>query len=817
MKKTVNKWLLLFASIFLMMAVACSNSTGGGDNKDKGSDTGDTPESQPLQPVPTVPAPYPIQDDNYIGIKIRIADIPTETYARRIYVNDRVAGEDFSYGNNGALIPNQYAKKSEWGYPFVQADKSYKIVVEFIGSDYKTIKRTAPLKITAKKGLGDLVCPNAEYVIEDNILKFKKGAPVIYYGNNTNIKEYSNKKSGPSYAIQVFSDGWADNQYFFFGGEDLSQNTFDFAKNLKKELVTDNKLLLRVWAGIEDKDYGGYVYQIAYDKPFYLDLDKFPEDSINIEDLYPKNSAIKGKLFKENRGHDDRYNFYAFNTEESSDKVEGALIKCTYHKDSDKYQYSYVYMFTYKDGLLDFPETDDLRLIYKNSKYFTLNPEYTFERSSGSGLDSVFTSNDLNFTITMSSKGTIDISQPDDSGFTQTMSGSYTISDGIITLAGRESFLYDGFALYSIDGILEPLKAMPTNIELVGGGSDDISEHTEEPETKPSDEKKPFDISTVPGIYITKGVAEQYVEEEILILDSNGKYLWMFPNKRTNKTLYFMGTYELDESNAMNLLLHNQYKLDYTEQDITIDTSFENGEKEVYEFTITAQCRQYGFDFIGIDKILGTVGGSREWVKKIHGDTAADLSKVIPKNKDLKGKVFTYRTQAATPEEQQDLYYAFGKDGNDTTGPLSVTMYPYSIDGTEHDDPKSYSYEDGKLTLSGSENDTTSYMLFCVNGNYYLAPYSEILERTSGNGLYGKFIFDTLSVTFNENGGVLIENTTTTTATLNENFVNDQGFITLVGSSTNYLLYDGEKIYILIWLDNVIGFNPNSSSSGNGD
>ena len=183
----------------------------------------------------------------------------------------------------------------------------------------------------------------------------------------------------------------------------------------------------------------------------------------------------------------------------------------------------------------------------------------------------------------------------------------------------------------------------------------------------------------------------------------------------------------------------------------------------------------------------------------------------------MKEKVFTYRTQAATPEDQRDLYYAFGDDGNDTTGPLSVTMYPYSIDGTEHYGPNSYSYEDGKLTLSGSENDTTSYMLFCVNGNYYLAPYSGILERTSGNGLYGKFIFDTLSVTFNDNGGVIIENTATSTATLNEKFVNDQGFITLVGSSTNYLLYDGEKIYILIWLDNVIGFNPDSSSSGNGD
>ena len=46
MKKTVNKWLLLFASIFLMTAVACSNSTGENNNPEilPESTTEETPE-----------------------------------------------------------------------------------------------------------------------------------------------------------------------------------------------------------------------------------------------------------------------------------------------------------------------------------------------------------------------------------------------------------------------------------------------------------------------------------------------------------------------------------------------------------------------------------------------------------------------------------------------------------------------------------------------------------------------------------------------------------------------------------------------------
>lgn len=429
MKKTVNKWLLLFASIFLMMTVACSNAAGGGsdskDDKDKGNGTEQGTDDEPE--IQSGEAPEIIEDDNYVGIKIKITDIPTETYARRIYVNDRVAGEDFSYGDNGALITNQYAKKSEWGYPFVQADKSYKIVVEFIGADYQTIKRTAPLKITAKKGLGDLVCPNAEYVVEDNILKFKKGAPVIYYGNNTNIKEYSNKKSGPSYAIQVFSDGWADNQYFFFGGEDLSQNTFDFAKNLKKELVTDNKLLLRVWAGLEDKDYGGYVYQIAYDKPFYLELDKFPKDIFDITQYFPSIDDLKGKVLQETPS---KSQYIEFSSEvDSEGKLPGTL-----HTYSEGKQLWKDISILYKDGT-----------ITNNGKGFPLISDgpglycalYSGIRVAGEGRYGTFQF-EGDAPLTLSENGTYSVAGKE--------GGTYTFDDGIINF--KDGSLNNHIAIY---------------------------------------------------------------------------------------------------------------------------------------------------------------------------------------------------------------------------------------------------------------------------------------------------------------------------------------------------------------------------------
>ena len=470
MKKNVNKLLLLFASLFIMTAVACSSPSGGDSSNDgsgtpTGSDAPDTPPSTipPETPEPTATtAPQQIEDNDYIGIKIKIKDIPTGTYARRIYVNDRVAGEDFSYGDNGALITNQYAKKSEWGYPFVQADKSYKIVVEFIGADYQTIKKTEPLNITAKKGLGDLKCPNAEYVVEDNILKFKKGAPVIYYGNNTNIKEYSNKKSGPSYAIQVFSDGWADNQYFFFGGEDLSQNTFDFAKNLKKELVTDNKLLLRVWAGLEDKDYGGYVYQIAYDKPFYLELDKFPKDIFDITQYFPSIDDLKGKVLAEAPLGTQYIEFESVT--DSEGKLSGTMHACSItvlgsstQGTTTSYEWK-TNSVSYKDGKLT-TEKGNLTLLKDNSNGTNLYCAFfPATRVSGEGIYGTFDLGGL--IVTLDKNGTYSTSE--------VVAGTYTFEDGIINF--KNGFLeqymaiYDGKNLYvsiyyymEIDALPNPL------------------------------------------------------------------------------------------------------------------------------------------------------------------------------------------------------------------------------------------------------------------------------------------------------------------------------------------------------------------------
>ena len=142
MKKPVNKWLLLFASIFLMMAVACSNSTGGGDNKDKGGDTGDTPETPQ---IPIADPPTVINDDTYNGIKIQLekSDIPAGTYVREIYVNGKQAGSNgFSTKDDGSIEVSKYVTATEWGYPFVTAGKKYEVFVKYLDKDYHGLKQT---------------------------------------------------------------------------------------------------------------------------------------------------------------------------------------------------------------------------------------------------------------------------------------------------------------------------------------------------------------------------------------------------------------------------------------------------------------------------------------------------------------------------------------------------------------------------------------------------------------------------------------------------------------------------------------------------
>lgn len=467
MKKTVNKWLLLFASIFLMMAVACSNSSGGSSSEDSGNDTPQetpapgNPHSTPGTPgtttIPVGQAPDAITDDSYVGIKIKIKDIPTGTYARRIYVNDKVVSEVFSYGDNGNLTINQYANQTEWGYPFVESNKNYKIVVEFIGSNYQTLQKSIPLTITAKKGLGELKCPNAEWIVEDNILKFKKGAPVIYYGTNTNIKEYSNKKSGPSYAIQVFSDGWADNQYFFFGGEDLSQNTFDFARNLKKELVTDNKLLLRVWAGIEDKAYGSYVYRIAYDESFYLDLDKFPKDIFDITQYIPSNDDLKGKVLQEISK--SQYIEFA-SAEDSKGYLPATMYACSVKPSGSSsggtttsYEWHETNFF-YKDGKLDFGETSLTLIGDGPGLYCALAPA---TRVSGEGIYGTF--NVWGNSISLSEDGTYSTSGT--KGYYEFEDGIISFKDGIlqgnIAIYDGKTFYFGMFFYTAIDKLPDPL------------------------------------------------------------------------------------------------------------------------------------------------------------------------------------------------------------------------------------------------------------------------------------------------------------------------------------------------------------------------
>ena len=502
MKKNVNKLLLLFASLFIMTAVACSNPSGGGPSgggtsddgsgTPTGSDTPDTPPSTipPETPEPTATtAPQQIEDNDYVGIKIKIKDIPANATGRDIIINDAlVATDSFSTNADGSITVNQHVLEDEWAYPFVEAGKTYRVVVSFSDKNYQTIQTSKPLTITAESGLGELSCPNKQFKIEGNRLVFPKGSPTVYYKNNKTIDTYTNLIDTPYYLLEGFLSNWGD----YYSWNELGHgavlnydNTFDLGR-MKPTPDADKEYMFRIRFYFQDKDYGTYTYVIATDGETHFKLDPayIPDDIINIADLYPTNGDIKGKYFISER-NEGRFNIYELNPTETAGKVEGYLHKCLYNTTTDNYNCFDRLYLSYTDGFINIPDADDGYLIYINNKYYLTDPAYTFKRSSGSNLDSIFISSSKNITITLTSTGGFDAVYPDESGTLQNISYTYTNTNGIISSQGRDLFLYDGYALYQLEETLEPIQSLPSNYVYTGSTTTTVSPHLNFAERKP--------------------------------------------------------------------------------------------------------------------------------------------------------------------------------------------------------------------------------------------------------------------------------------------------------------------------------------------
>lgn len=359
MKKTVNKWLLLFASIFLMMTVACSNSAGGGDGNDNGGDSGETPVTKPL---PTSDAPTVINDDTYIGIKIQVksSDIPAGAYVREIYVNDKqVGGNAFDTHDDGSITISKFVTATEWGYPFVKAGKTYNVYIKYLDKSYNGIQQTKPVTITATKGLGELYCPNAAHRIEKNILKFTKGTPHVLYGDGTNIGEYPNRvtNSKPSYVLNIYkADDWSYQTWNWLGeGKDFEYNqNFNFAKHLKPGADLTKQYMFNVVCTINDKDYGDYNYFIAdtIENKFYIDQNNLPGDSIDITQFIPASADLRGKVLTDT----DRSQYITFeNTEDSNGNLNGKMYNASHNETTGVYTWEET-SISYKNGILNSDE-----------------------------------------------------------------------------------------------------------------------------------------------------------------------------------------------------------------------------------------------------------------------------------------------------------------------------------------------------------------------------------------------------------------------------------------------------------------------------
>lgn len=451
MKKTVNKWLLLFASIFLMMTVACSNAAGGGsgsgDEKDKGKDTEqgieDDGKDDDKPAVESGEAPEIIEDDDYVGIKIKITtEIPKDTAVREIYVNGKQAGGNgFDTKDDGSISISKYVTATEWGYPFVTAGKKYEVFVKYLDKDYHGLKQTEKITITAKKGLGELKCPNAENKIEKNVLKFPKGSPRVYYGDNISVADYPNlaDNSKPGYVLNIYGADWSYQTWNWLGeGKDFEYDqNFNFAKHLKEDADLSKEYMFNVVCSFTDKDYGDYTYFIAdtLENKFIIDQDYLPKDSIDITQYFPSIEDLKGKVLQETPSKSQYIEFSS--AVDSEGKLPGTLHTYSEGKQSWK-----DITILYKDGT-----------ITNNGKGFSLISDgpglycalYSGIRVDGEGRYGTFQF-EGDAPLTLSENGTYSVSGKE--------GGTYTFEDGFINfkdgLLNAHIAIYDGKTIHLI-------------------------------------------------------------------------------------------------------------------------------------------------------------------------------------------------------------------------------------------------------------------------------------------------------------------------------------------------------------------------------
>ena len=470
MKKTVNKWLLLFASIFLMMTVACSNAAGGGsdskDDKDKGKGTEQGTDDEPE--IQSGEAPEIIEDNDYVGIKIKItAEIPKDAAVREIYVNGKQAGSNgFSTKDDGSIEVSKYVTAKEWGYPFVKAGETYKVHIKYLNKNYQGLMETEPVSVKAKKGLGELKCPNAEHKIEKNILKFTKGSPIVVYGDsNTNIADYPNivANTTASYILNIYGADWSYQTWNWLGeGADFEYGQdFNFAKHLKADADLTKEYMFNVVCNISDKTYGDYTYFIAdtTENKFYINQDYLPKDSLDITQYIPSNDDLKGKVLQD--VSKSQYIEFA-SAEDSKGYLPATMYACsvmTSGSSSGGTTTSYEWHetnFFYKDGKLDFGETSLTLIGDGPGLYCALAPA---TRVSGEGIYGTFNVWFLNDSVTLSEDGTYS---------TSGTKGYYEFEDGIIYfkngLLQDYIAIYDGKTLYisiyfytTIDKLPDPL------------------------------------------------------------------------------------------------------------------------------------------------------------------------------------------------------------------------------------------------------------------------------------------------------------------------------------------------------------------------
>lgn len=420
MKKTANKWLLLFASIFLMTAVACSNSAGDGDGNNDAPETPETPA------------------ETFKGIKIQIpaSSIPADAMVREVYVNDEKVSSDTN---------NSHVRDTEWGYPFVDAGKSYQVYAKYLNSSYETILTTEAVTIQAENGLGETKCPNKTCSVTNNTLQFAH-APVVYYGD-TNIASYTNLKSDTEaeYIIEVFTDSWSWLYNACLGrGANFSYTTgHNFAQHVPANFDPDaHQLRFEFYCKIEDKTYGSYRHYICKttDRTVTLDVDDPPV--FNEDNLIP-NVDMTGKKIK--GGNEvNSYLYYEFESASGGHLYRQRFTQSGTPMDSNEGVRTFSYDTT--EGKITIEDSNQVILITKINDNFYAYDNEPLPRISGAGLDATYYLEMNNNGYTMKERavftnnGRANISDEicTESGSvlgSQTYEGAFTNNNGLITIA----------------------------------------------------------------------------------------------------------------------------------------------------------------------------------------------------------------------------------------------------------------------------------------------------------------------------------------------------------------------------------------------